>query len=163
MPARRAWAGQLSELARSLQDEPDVAGTLAVITAAVSNIPGADYAAITLVTRSGRVSTPAASDTLIEAVEDLQNQTNQGPCLSTAREQVTVRVDDLSSDGRWPLFAHRAAGMGVRSMLSFQLFVRAENLGALNLYARDPDVFDDYDQDTGLLFASHAAVALVGA
>ncbi len=76
-------AGQLSELARSLQDEPDVAGTLAVIfAAAVSNIPGADYAAITLVTSGGRVSTPTASDPLIEAVEDLQNQTNQGPCLS---------------------------------------------------------------------------------
>jgi len=159
-----ALAGQLSELARSLQAEPDVAGTLAVITAAaVSNIPGADYAAITLVTRSGRVTTPAASDTLIEAVEDLQNQTNQGPCLSTAREHVTIRVNDLATDGRWPLFASRAAGMGVRSMLSFQLFVRAENLGALNLYAREPDVFDDYDEDTGLLFASHAAVALVGA
>ncbi len=48
-------------------------------------------------------------------------------------------------------------------MLSFQLFVWAENLGALNLYARDPNAFDDYDEDTGLLFASHAAVALVGA
>lgn len=32
----------------------------------------------------------------------------------------------------------------------------------MNLYARDPDAFDDYDEDTGLLFASHAAVALVG-
>ncbi len=88
-----------------------MAGTLAVITAAaVSNIPGADYAAITLVTRGGRVSTPAASDTLIEAVEDLQNQTNQGPCMSSAREHVTIRVDDLSTDGRWPLFAGRAPG-----------------------------------------------------
>lgn len=106
---------------------------------------------------SPRVSTPAASGTLIKAVKDLQNQTNQGPCLSTARDHVTISVDDLSTDARWPLFAHRAAGMGVRSMLSFQLFVRAENLGALNLYARDPDVFGNYDEDTGLLFASHAA------
>lgn len=109
------------------------------------------------------MSTPAPSGRLIEAVEDLQNETQQGPCLSSAREHTTLRVDDLSSDGRWPLFAHRAAGMGVRSMLSFQLFVRAEILGALNLYARDPDAFDDYDEDTGLLFASNAAVALVGA
>jgi len=30
------------------------------------------------ISSSARVSTPAASDTLIEAVEDLQNETNQG-------------------------------------------------------------------------------------
>lgn len=40
-------------------------------------------------------------------------------------------------------------GMGLRSMLSFQLLLRAENLGALNLYARIPGAFDDYE-DTGL-------------
>lgn len=119
-PGRAGLAAQLSKLARSLQAEPDVVGTLAVTAAAaVSNVPGADYAVITLITSGGKVSTLAASDTVIEGVEDLQNQTNQGRCLSTAREQVTIRVNDLSTDGRWPLFACRAAGMGVRSMLSF--------------------------------------------
>ncbi len=89
-------AGQLSELARSLQDEPDVAGTLAVITAAaVSNIPGADYAAITLVTRGGRVSTPAASDTLIEAVEDLQNRNESG---SLERDEQADERDQVADE-----------------------------------------------------------------
>ncbi len=48
-------------------------------------------------------------------------------------------------------------------MLSLQLYVRDEDMGALNLYSRSADGFTVDDENTGLLFASHAAVALVGA
>src|SRR5690625_7741852 len=44
-------------------------------------------------------------------------------------------------------------------MLAFQLFVEDENLGALNLYAKEPHVFDDDSEHIGLLVAAHAAVA----
>lgn len=43
--------------------------------AAAINIPGADYAAITLLTQDGKITTPAASDGLVERVERLQKQT----------------------------------------------------------------------------------------
>ncbi len=132
----------------------------AIVAAAVINIPDADYAAINLVTPGAKVSTPAFSDSRVERLQEL---TNQGPCLSTAREHRTFRTDDLRTQTRWPLFARRAADLGVRSMLSFQLYVQKENLGALNLYGRQPDAFGDGDEDIGLLFAGHAAVALIGA
>lgn len=149
--------GQLSEMARTLQAEPDVAATLqAIVAAPVINIPGADYAAITLVTPGGKVGTPAFSDSQVERVERLQDLTDQGPCLSAAREQLTFRTDDLHTETRWPLFTRRAADLGVRSMLSFQLYVQEENLGALNLYGRRPGAFGDGDEDIGLLFAGHA-------
>jgi hypothetical protein len=44
-------------------------------------------------------------------------------------------------------------------MLSFQLYVEGDNLGALNLYSRTPVAFDDESEHVGLLFASHAAIA----
>jgi len=74
-----------------------------------------------------------------------------------------ARSESLRPETRWPLFGRRAADLGVRSMPSFQLYVQKENLGALNLYGRRPDAFGDGDEDIGLLFAGHAAVALVGA
>jgi hypothetical protein len=58
----------------------------------------------------------------------------QGPCLSSAWEQATIRADDLRSEERWPLFTPRATGLGVLSMTCLQLFVHQEDLGALNLY-----------------------------
>ena len=48
-------------------------------------------------------------------------------------------------------------------MLAFQLYVQREDMGALNLYSRHSNSFNATDENIGLLFASHAAIALVGA
>jgi GAF domain-containing protein len=71
-----------------------------------------------------------------------------------------VRVDDLRTDPRWPRFGQRAVAHGVASMMSFQLYARDDNLGALNLYALEPHAFDDEAAHVGALLATHAAVAL---
>ena len=44
-------------------------------------------------------------------------------------------------------------------MLSFQLFVAGDDLGALNLYSYEPNVFSDESEHVGLMFVSHAAIA----
>ena len=78
-------------------------------------------------------------------------------------EQQTVRVPDMASEQRWPQFAQRAHEAGARSMLSFQLYVEGDNLGALNLCNHQAGAFDDESEQVGLLFASHAAVAFADA
>lgn len=157
-------ARQFSDLARSLQAEPDLDQTLrSIVSAAVVNIDGADLAGITLVTKNGALSTPAATDELVETIDRVQYEVRQGPCLSSAWERITVLADDLRTETRWPEFARRAADLGVLSMLSIQLYVRDEEMGSLNLYSRTASGFGDDDENIGLLFASHAAVAMVGA
>lgn len=157
-------ARQFSDLARSLQAEPDLDETLqAIVTAAVADVPGADFAGITLVTAKGKITTPAATAELVEEIDRVQYDVRQGPCLTSFWEQATVRADNLRSEPRWPDFANRAADLGVLSMLAFQLYVQHEDMGALNLYSRQPNAFDSADENIGLLFASHAAIALVGA
>jgi hypothetical protein len=47
-------------------------------------------------------------------------------------EQLTVRVEDMSYEDRWPQFTRRAAHLGIGSMLAYQLFVHQDDLGALN-------------------------------
>jgi hypothetical protein len=49
----------------------------------------------------------------------------------------------MASEDRWPQFAQRASEAGAASMLSLQLYVEGDNLGALNLYSRTPNAFDD--------------------
>ena len=109
------------------------------------------------------MSTPASTDDLVVEIDRVQYETKQGPCLSAIRDDTTVRAGDLRQDGRWPKFSQRAVDLGVLSMLAFQLYVRERDLGALNLYSKSVDAFTDADEDTGLLFATHAAIALVGA
>ena len=157
-------ARQFSELARSLQAEPDLDQTLrSIVTAAVANVDGADLAGITLVAKNGALSTPAATDELARDIDRVQYEVRQGPCLSAAWDRLTMLANDLRTDTRWPSFARRAADLGVLAMLSFQLYVRDEEMGSLNLYSRTAGAFTVEDENTGLLFASHAAVALVGA
>ncbi|MBM9477374.1 GAF and ANTAR domain-containing protein [Nakamurella flavida] len=153
----------LSRMARSLQELPDLAQTLqGVVDAAVANIRGADFAGITQIV-DGIPRTTAGTDPLVGAVDEVQYETGQGPCLSAIADQATVSSADLATETRWPDFAQRTVDLGIRSMLAFQLFVRSKDVGALNLYSRAPGAFDAVDEQMGLLLASHAAVALVGA
>ena len=157
-------AQMLSDLARSLQNQDSVEDTLrGIVTAAVHNVPGAQYAALTVVAARRKVSTPAATHEVAREVDRAQYETGQGPCLDATWEQQTVRLPDMAGEDRWPEFTPRALALGVRSMLSFQLYVVANNLGALNLYSTDTEAFGDESENVGLLFASHAAVAMAGA
>ena len=68
----------------------------------------------------------------------------------------------METETRWPRFTRRAFDLGVRSMLSFQLFTD-DSLGALNLFSRESHAFTAESEHVGTLFASHAAIALRGA
>lgn len=87
----RALTVRLSEIAPTLQGEVSLNATLqAIVRSAVSNVDGADYTGITLVTGDGKVSTPTATDNLIMQIDRIQYETQQGPCLSAIRQDATV-------------------------------------------------------------------------
>ena len=156
-------AEDFGELARSLEehDDPDVM-LAEIIAAAVEMVPGVDEGSVSVVTGRRNIGSQAPTGDLPVQVDALQEETQQGPCLDAAYKQLTVRVTDMASETRWPEFARRASQAGAASMLSLQLYVEGDNLGALNLYSRTPNAFDDESEQVGLLFASHAAVAYAG-
>jgi transcriptional regulator with GAF, ATPase, and Fis domain len=157
-------ATRLSNLARTLQDENDVDKTLqAIVEAAVGTVPGAQHAGLSVVERRREVKTRAGTAEVVYQVDEAQYETGEGPCLSAVYEQQTVSLPHMASEDRWPEFTARAIELGIGSMLSFQLFVQQDNLGALNLYSADKNAFGDDAEHIGLLFASHAAVAMSGA
>ncbi len=157
-------ARQLSDLARELQEKHSLQDTLyGIVQAAVDNVPGAQFAGITVVKARREVHTPAWTDELVRATDQAQYDTGQGPCLNSVYEEKTVRVTDMRTEQRWPEFAKRAAELGVYSMLSIQLYVTGDNLGALNLYSEAVEAFDDESEHVGLLLAAHAAIAMAGA
>lgn len=157
-------AMRLSELARDLERQEDPHDTLlGVVRAAVELIPGVEEGSISVVLGRREVRSEVPSGELPRAVDAVQNEVGQGPCLDAAFKQQTVRVTDMSREQRWPKFAARALEAGAASMLSFQLYVEGDNLGALNLYSSQPNAFDDESEHVGLLFASHAAIAYAAA
>lgn len=157
-------AEMLSATARLLQAEPDLDTTMqAVVIVTKSNVPGAEHAGITTFDKARRPRTPVATDSLVDAVDEMQYSMREGPCLSALHSQSTMVSDDISNDERWPQFGPRAAELGVHSMASFHLFVHSGTVGALNLYATKRHAFSDASVALGRLIAAHAAIALVAA
>ena len=89
--------------------------------------------------------------------------TGEGPCLAVITEGLdSLYADDLREDTRWPAFGPRAVAAGLRSLLAFRLFAD-DTLGALSLYARLPRAYGATDRAAGLIFATHAGIALAAA
>lgn len=150
----------LSAFARTAQEQRDPLTTLVeIVRAAVELVPGCDEGSISVVLGRMNVSSEAASSELPRVVDALQEKYQEGPCLSSAFEQMTVRVPDMAAETRWPTFTAAAAAAGAAGMLSCQLYVEGDNLGALSLFSRRAGAFDDESEHVALLFAAHAAVA----
>ncbi|MBX9391771.1 GAF and ANTAR domain-containing protein [Streptomonospora nanhaiensis] len=171
-PAAPAAAGEdlavaraFADFARDVLEKDSVPATLEEITAlAVAEIDGADYAGVTLYDRRTReLSTHAPTDPLVERVDRIQYRTGQGPCLDAIWVREVFSLDSVDEETRWPEFVAEAGGLGIKSVISFQLFTHSDVLGGLNLYSGTPNAFDVTAQEIGEILAAHAAVALANA
>lgn len=157
------FAQRIAGMARELLARDSVDATLGHITASATElVEGCDAAGI-LVLRDGQAESLAPTDPLVTRCDQLHEQLGEGPCFDAARStqgERVFRIADLTGEQqRWPAYAPEARSLGVRSMMGFLLFTEDEELGALNLYSRQPGAFTGISEVGGLLLASHAAVA----
>lgn len=154
---------RIADLVDSVQSpsSADEAETLSQLNAAsLDMMPGATCAGITLVGRDGDITTIGPTHPYAIMLDDAQREVSQGPCMSSAWEQHTVRVDDLWSDRRWLAFRLAAIQAApIRSILSFRLFEDSEHVAALNLYSEGVSAFDDEAVELGLVLAAHTSLA----
>ncbi|WP_163796797.1 GAF and ANTAR domain-containing protein [Mycolicibacterium sediminis] len=152
-------AALLADVQRNVPN--DVGAMLSeIIDSATRALPGAQYAGVTVASRGGEVRSIAATNPIAAALDEIQERERQGPCLEAAWEDHVVRVDDLTTESRWPRYSRSALRESpVRSIVSFRLFVDQSTLGALNFYAEEPGAFDDDAVELGFVFATHAALA----
>src|SRR3954462_5889050 len=107
-------ARRLAEAARSLQRQESPQQVLdRVVHLARQMVPGADEATITMVRTDRHCYSAAATSALASDFDVLQDETGEGPCLDVIWQQETVRVNDLSTDPRWPVLGPRAAARGI--------------------------------------------------
>jgi transcriptional regulator with GAF, ATPase, and Fis domain len=156
---------RMAAAARDMQGQHERQPTLdSAARLAVDNVPGADAASISIVHRQKRIETDAFTDEMARLGDQLQYQTGQGPCLDSIWKERTTYSPSLGYDRRWPKWGPRVvAETGAESVLAFQLFTTEHTLGALNLYSRTRDGFDDADKEEGLALAAHIAIAVAAA
>ncbi|MGI8807868.1 MAG: GAF and ANTAR domain-containing protein [Acidimicrobiales bacterium] len=157
-------AEMFAQVARGLMDAHDVDATLdRICILAVKTIDACEAAGISI--SAGRcITSLSTSDPLPRILDDIQSETQEGPCVDAIKEHEVFMTGSLSQETRWPEFSRRAHEQtGVQSILSLRLFAHEDTMGALNLYSTKRDGFDDQDVATGSVFAAHAAVALTSA
>ena len=153
----------LSALSRFVVSERSVADSLMrVAQLAVACVVPAELAGITVILDE-RVTTRAFTDPVCSEIDQAQDDSGRGPGLEAFRRGLTIVVDSLEGDDRWPEFAATALAHGIRSTLSVPMAAGEATLGALNLYAATERAFGEVDAQAGRLFAERAAVVLTNA
>ncbi|MFJ9928509.1 GAF and ANTAR domain-containing protein [Streptomyces misionensis] len=163
----RMFAERLASMARDLLAQETVTDTLERITrSATELVPGCDAAGI-LILQSKGVRTLAPTDQVVIDSDRLQERLQEGPCYDIARresEERVFRIADFRADHPgWPAYVAAGRELGLGSMMGFLLYTEDEDLGALNLYSRNPGAFTEAGETAGWLLASHAAVAFSSA
>jgi GAF domain-containing protein len=139
-------------------DATERALEIAAVSAAEA-IPGSAGAGVSLL-EGGRRTTAAASDDVVREADDLQYTLGEGPCLSACTDCAVRRTDDVRTDPRWPRWGPAAAEIGMRAALSAPLLAGNTCVGAVKVYAREPDAFSARDERLLTLFAGQAGILL---
>jgi GAF domain-containing protein len=154
-------AEALLQLGRLSLRELSMEGLLQAVADLVTNVlPDNPEASVTLLVK-GLPSTVASTGRLAVDLDETQYERGHGPCLHAARTGEATEIPDTRTDDRWPDYTGRAAAQGNLSSLSVPLVIDEDEriFGALNLYARKPEAFDEDSRSAAMSFGPYAAVA----
>src|SRR3954451_14085495 len=158
-PANAAEAlerlGRLSLRELSMED---LLQTVADLTKTV--MPGNPEASVLLLVKDSP-TTVVSTGPLATDLDETQYERGHGPCLHAARTGELTEIADTRTDRRWPDYLPRAVEHGNLSSLSVPLAIdeKEQITGALNIYARRPDAFDERSRTAATKFAPYASVA----
>jgi GAF domain-containing protein len=149
-----------ARVAGLLLSEETVATALGLVSSlALDTVPGAVGAGVSIMDERGRRSS-GSTDARVQRADALQYELDEGPCLAATAGRQLVRVDDLTTDRRWPRWAAAVAPLGLRAAMSAPLVAGDTSLGALKVYAERPGTFD-VSTERRLTMASAQAAILV--
>lgn len=161
MPLAEELAAVFVRMSGLLLTQETASTALELVTSlAVEALPGAIGAGVTLLDEQGATTTAAASDPVVERADRLQYELNEGPCLSAWAVRAVFRVQDMTQEDRWPRWSSAVASLGMRASLSAPMVAGDSSLGAIKVYAKQPDAFTERDERLLTMFAAQAAILL---
>ncbi len=164
LPLDGELAGVAARMSGLLLSRESVDSVLELIVSlAGTTITTAAGAGVTLVDDEGRPATTSASGPLVRDADTLQYQLGEGPCMTALAEGAPMRIDDVTTERRWPRWCAAAGDAGLRSVLTTPLVTEDGCLGAIKIYATASGAFSRADEATLATFAGRAAVLVANA
>jgi transcriptional regulator with GAF, ATPase, and Fis domain len=149
------------EMADTLVDDFDVIEFLHTLTERCVQLLGVSAAGLLLTDEHDTLQVVAASSERTRLLELFQLQTDQGPCVDCFRTGRPTSVADLPTAGRWPRFTAAAAEVGFSAVHALPMRLRAEVIGALNLFDAGPSTLDERKLRVGQALADVATIGLL--
>lgn len=148
-------------LADTMVGDFDVVDLLDRLVHDTARILDSSAAGVMLVDGHKQLQVMASSDPRMHAIEVLQLQSTEGPCLDAFHRRTPVHAVTAESQGRWTVFAPRALAEGYRAVSAFPLRLREQTIGALNVFRLDPAPLSPTETAIAQGLADVATIALV--
>src|SRR5215218_8291587 len=157
-----ARSAALSALAQFQVTETTVGEALhRIADITLESIPAADIVGMSMLDADGRAATAVYTDAESPAIDEAQYREGKGPCLDAWRNNKVYRVPQIAAaSAEYPAFTASCQEHGIQSTLSVPMQAGDVALGAMNLYARVVDGFDDDDESFSRDLAAAAAAVL---
>ncbi len=136
MPANDVLLAVLTRFADNLADRYDIADVLYALTDSTVEVLDATAAGVSLADEHDELQFVSANSEIAAEIEQVQQESKQGPCHQAFTTGNEVVVDDITTHAEWPLYRTAAANVGLHSVIGIPLTVRSRSLGALNIYSR---------------------------
>lgn len=155
----RELAERIAALAELLaSDESSDAELRQLSSLSLELVPGS--AAVGVVVAGDNTWLFSASDATIAGLHRMQLGNGNGPVAEALRFGEARRIDDASTEDRWPGICSAMMTEGLLSCLVLPLRTDREPGGVLVLYGRERGCFAGTGHDLALLFAAQGGVAL---
>jgi GAF domain-containing protein len=122
----------LSDLVFSEETLESILHSLVALT--TTEVVGADGATISLID-GDTFRTSVSTSEVHRAVDVIQYEVKEGPCLSAMTDGSVVLADFEDLHSRWPRFVPKAVAKGVYHSISAPLATHGHMLGSLNVYS----------------------------
>lgn len=161
--AGRGVAERFAQLAIELHDSDGVEETVQAVVDFALQALDCSHAGVALSRARGHLEIPAVTDPVVAEIYQFQVDGAKGPLTESMCAHTVVLVRDATTDERWPEWAAKVTGLGVRSVLDVPLTTSAGMVGVLCLYSVHPDAFGPDEEAVAQILARHASVAVATA
>lgn len=150
------------ELADTLIEDFDVIDFLQTLTERCVEVLDVDAAGLMLTDQRGGLRLLGATMESSRSLELFELQIQEGPCLKCySTGQAIANLDLSEARTRWPTFTPAAVEAGFQSTHALPLRLRANVIGALNLFNTTTTKLTDDDVAVGQAMADVATIGLL--
>ncbi len=123
---------ELGDLRYSAVSLPDA---LHRIVETTHSLFGVDGAGLMLIDPDQYLRNVAVSDERINALEELQVEHQEGPCVDAFDDKDVVHAADLVEERRWPSFSPAAVERGIRAVLASPIPYNQQAVGVVAVFS----------------------------